>query len=80
MTNILADTVQEALAAAGTTNPREIAMPPSRARHGRAYLIEGEREGVLRRGWWVAGQGVEEILWYRKLPNGQWPTAVAGPV
>jgi hypothetical protein len=64
MTNILADALQEALAAAGTTNPREITIPPSRARHGRAYLIEGEREGIPRRGWWLAGQGVDDILWF----------------
>jgi hypothetical protein len=80
MTNILEDALQEALEAAGTTNPREIRMPPSRARQGRDYLIEGERDGVPQRGWWLAGQGVDEILWYRKLSDGQWPTEVAGPV
>jgi hypothetical protein len=70
MANLIEDGLKEALEAAGTTNPRVIASPPSQTTQGRDYLIEGDREGTAQRRWWLAGQSVDGIKWYKQLADG----------
>ena len=40
------------------------------------YLIEVEKNGIVKRGWCYIDQHPDGVIWFDKQPDGTWPREV----
>lgn len=66
-----------ALEQAGLNNVRIVGSRRSRIDlHIDDFLIEGEKNGTLQRGWCIVDQRMDGVRWFTKNADGTWPGEV----
>ena len=65
----------------GMRNTRVVGSRRSRVDlHIEDFLIEAQKDGLVKRGWCYIDQNPENVKWFDKLADGTWPQTVSDSV
>ena len=77
METVLPARFLHALEKFGMRNTRVVGSRRSRVDlHIEDFLVEAQKDGLVKRGWCYIDQNLENVVWFEKLADGTWPQTV----